>query len=171
MISGSDERINMTPDDLNMDDLLDIRFLDKTYQEAIELTQVVATYLERESEIRKGQEMASDVKIIYACESMRITTCLMQVVSWLLVQKGVASGEMTKEEASVEKFRLGAREVCLAETDVSHEQVADDFKKYLNLAQQLYHRIARMDEMLYGAHADENPVHKLFERINSEENP
>ena len=43
---------------------------------------------------------------------MRLTTRLMQVASWLLVQRAVAEGEMSLDEAAKEKYRLGAREIC-----------------------------------------------------------
>ena len=43
----------------------------------------------------------------YAAESMRLTTRLMQVASWLLVQRAVREGEMPPEAACAEAYRLG----------------------------------------------------------------
>ena len=42
---------------------------------------------------------------------MRLTTRLMQIASWLLVQRAVAEGEITADQAQAEKnrVRLGVR--------------------------------------------------------------
>ena len=47
----------------------------------------------------------------YASESMRLTTRLMQIASWLLLQRAVAEGEMTADQARSEKnqVRLATR--------------------------------------------------------------
>src|SRR5258707_3176891 len=55
--------------------------------------------------------------LAYASESMRLTTRLMQVASWLLVQRAVREGDMPPESACEERYRLGAEAVCLGDPD------------------------------------------------------
>ncbi len=159
----------MTRQRLNSDGLLDARFLDKSYREAIELTRSVATYLEQEDKGGEPFGLDSETKIFHASESMRISTCLMQVVSWFLVQKAVAAGEMTREEAGAEKHRLGARDVCLADVDRTGIKVPEEFLTYLDQAQGLYLRVARVDDMVYDRHSPENPVHEMFTRLRDDD--
>jgi hypothetical protein len=44
--------------------------------------------------------------IAYATESMRLTTRLMQLASWLLLQRAVSAGELTREAVEAEKQRI-----------------------------------------------------------------
>ncbi len=160
----------MTQQNLNRDGLLDSRFLEKSYQEAMELTQEVASYLEVEKEHFRDYDTSADKDVYYASESMRVSTCLMQVMSWFLVQKGVASGEITKEQAGTIKFRLGASDICLAEVDTKKVNLPQQFIVFLQKAQNLYRQVSRMDNMVYGEREDSNPVHQLFDRINNKDN-
>lgn len=157
----------MAQQDLNKDGLLDSRFLEKTYQEAMELTQQVASYLEGENKHHQDSILNPETEVYYASESMRVSTCLMQVMSWFLVQKGVAAGEINKEQAKSFKFRLGAGSVCLAKVDTSKGKLPEQFVIFLNKSQDLYRQVARMDRMVYGDIDSENPVHEMFSRIQN----
>ena len=53
--------------------------------------------------------------MLYAGESMRVTTRLMQAASWLLVQRAVRDGDMARDDAMSDRYRLGSREFCLSE--------------------------------------------------------
>ena len=44
--------------------------------------------------------------VLYAAESMRLTTRLMQMASWLLLQRAVNNGEMTREQVMAEKKKV-----------------------------------------------------------------
>lgn len=155
--------------ELNKKSLLDPRFLEKSYQEAMELTQAVASYLEEENKHLKDFRLGVKTEVYYASESMRVSTCLMQVMSWFLVQKGVSAGEITKEQAGSLKFRLGARDICLAEIDASRGELPKKFIAFLEKSQNIYRQVARMDQMVYGNRDVANPVHKMFDRLNKED--
>ena len=43
---------------------------------------------------------------LYAAESMRLTTRLMQVASWLLLQRAANNGEMTRAQVADEKTKV-----------------------------------------------------------------
>ena len=49
--------------------------------------------------------MSRNAALAYAAESMRLTTRLMQVASWLLVQRAVREGDMAAEAASEQGYR------------------------------------------------------------------
>jgi len=92
-------------------------------------------------------------------------------MSWFLVQKGVAVGEITKKEARAIKFRLGARDICLAKVDTSKGNLPGQFIEFLEKSQNLYRQVARMEQMVYGDVKVANPVHKLFDRIQNKDRP
>ena len=86
---------------------------------------------------------------------MRLTTRLMQVASWLLVQRALKEDDMALSEARADKYRLVAEEKT--EGTLSFSDLAKDANalpaKLLDLlarSEQLYERIMRLDRSLYG---------------------
>src|SRR5678809_807246 len=61
---------------------------ERTFQEGMELVEQTATYLDGEGR-QESKLLSRNAALAYAAESMRLTTRLMQVASWLLVQRAV----------------------------------------------------------------------------------
>ena len=72
----------------------------RTFQEGMDLVEETAGYLDGAGR-QASKLLARDAALAYAAESMRLTTRLMQVASWLLVQRAVREGDMrrTRREA------------------------------------------------------------------------
>ncbi len=87
--------------------------------------------------------------LAYAGESMRLTTRLMQVASWLLVQRSVADGDVAVEEAAKDKYRLSAREVCTGRKPEAEDLLPAQLVDLLARSAQLYDRIDRLDRTIY----------------------
>ena len=75
------------------------------YNEGMSLVEHAAGYLDGpgRAEARKLSRMAAT---LYAAESMRLTTRLMQIASWLLLQRAANSGEMTRDQVATEKTKV-----------------------------------------------------------------
>ncbi len=95
--------------------------------------------------------------MLYAGESMRVTTRLMQTASWLLVQRAVRDGEMEADAASSERYRLGSKEICLGQSAEGIEILPAVLRDLLKRSESLYRRIARLDEVLFDKDADLTP--------------
>jgi regulator of CtrA degradation len=87
---------------------------------------------------------------------MRLTTRLMQVASWLLVQRALKEGEMSLSEARQQKYRLVPE--VKGESGLSFDRLAKSARALPSLlldlmarSEQLYERIARLDRSLYGS--------------------
>jgi len=159
----------MTNQYLNEEGLLDPRFLEKSYQEATDLILSVARYLESESLQSRKPILSVEKEVYYASESMRVSSCLMHIMSWFLVQKGVAAGEITKEEAATPKFRLGAQDFTIKKVDNSDGDMPATFVTLMNASYKLFNQVARVDEMVYGTAVAMNPVHEMFSRIENKD--
>ena len=61
----------------------------------------------------EARSLPRKAAMLYAGESMRVTTRLMQAASWLLIQRAVQEGDMTAEDAASDRYRLGAKEICM----------------------------------------------------------
>ena len=54
----------------------------------------------------ESKKLTRSAALAYAAESMRLTTRLMQIASWLLVHRAVKEGEMSLAQASKEKAKV-----------------------------------------------------------------
>ena len=62
------------------------------YDEGMRLVEQAAEYLDGEGRV-EAKGLSRVAATLYAAESMRLTTRLMQVASWLLLQRAANSGE------------------------------------------------------------------------------
>jgi regulator of CtrA degradation len=75
------------------------------FRDGMALVEETAAYLDGEGR-EESRLVSRDATLCYASESMRLTTLLMQVASWLLVQRAVSEGELTPSQALQEKNRV-----------------------------------------------------------------
>src|SRR6266436_3052745 len=75
------------------------------FRDGMALVEETAAYLDGpgRKESKKLERMAA---LAYATESMRLTTRLMQLASWLLLHRAVKEGEMTLAQATQEKTKV-----------------------------------------------------------------
>ncbi|WP_427453476.1 DUF1465 family protein [Litorimonas sp. WD9-15] len=126
----------------------------KTFREGMDLVEETAAYLDGPGR-QDSKKLGRDDAMTYASQSMRLTTRLMQVASWLLVQRALKEDEMELSEARADKYRLVAEEK--SEGTLSFSDLAKDAyalpARLLDLlarSEQLYERIMRLDRSLYG---------------------
>src|SRR5271167_2885268 len=80
---------------------------DRTFQQGMELVEQTAAYLDGAGR-QESKHLDRKAALGYASESMRLTTRLMQVASWLLVQRAVREGDMEAAHACDARYRLSA---------------------------------------------------------------
>ncbi len=80
---------------------------DRTFKEGMDLVEETAAYLDGAGR-QDSKLLSRSAALSYAAESMRLTTRLMQVASWLLVQRAVREGDMAAEAAQDASYRLAA---------------------------------------------------------------
>jgi regulator of CtrA degradation len=125
------------------------RLFKHIFDEGMELVEETARYLDgpgREEQRRLPRKIA----LLYAGESMRVTTRLMQAASWLLVQRAVHEGEMNAEEAASDRYRLGSKEICFSTGSDGNSCLPAELQDLLARSEKLYRRIARLDDELFG---------------------
>ena len=119
----------------------------RTFDEGMALVEETARYLDGRGR-EESRELPRKAALLYAGESMRVTTRLMQAASWLLVQRAVQEGDMTAEDAVSERYRLGSKEICLGGREDGLELLPETLRDLLTRSDNLYRRIARLDEVL-----------------------
>lgn len=127
------------------------------FREGMGLVEEAAAYLDG-----SGREEAKALPrveaLAYAAESMRLTTRLMQIASWLLLQRAVNQGEMTRTQAASDRHRVRLSSQELA----SHSEVFTRLpKKLRELAVhsvRLQARIIHLDRLIYSTSKTEPPA-------------
>jgi len=125
---------------------------EKTFDEGMALVEETARYLDGQGRA-ESRGLPRKAAMLYAGESMRVTTRLMQAASWLLVQRAVHDGDMEADVASQDRYRLGSKEICLGKSAEGSESLPGMLQVLLDRSDNLYRRIARLDDVLFGAHA------------------
>ena len=134
---------------LTAQDFVASAVFDRTFDEGMALVEETARYLDGRGR-EEARALPRKASMLYAGESMRVTTRLMQAASWLLVQRAVRDGEMDADTASAERYRLGSREICLGACAESTDMLPVALRDLLSRSDSLYRRIARLDDVLFG---------------------
>jgi len=75
------------------------------FRSGMALVEETATYLDGPGR-QESKKLDRGAALAYATESMRLTTRLMQLASWLLLHRAVKEGEMSLAQASKEKNKV-----------------------------------------------------------------
>ena len=139
---------------------------DRTFQEGMDLVEETAGYLDGSGR-QESKLLSRSAALAYAGESMRLTTRLMQVASWLLVQRAVREGDMPPEGACEDRYRLGAEDVCRGPTT---EDLPVGLLALLDRSERLYERVRHLDRRMYVEDTTieiPNPVLSQFDRLQA----
>lgn len=120
----------------------------RTFREGMALVEETADYLDGEGRA-ESKALPREAALAYAGASMRLTTLLMQIASWLLVLRAVREGEMALDEAADQKYRLEAASEW--REDFHSEGMPEALIGLMETTHQLYRRISRLDADLFSA--------------------
>ena len=139
---------------------------ERTFKEGMALVEETAAYLDGPGRAA-SKRLSRAAALAYAGESMRLTTRLMQVASWLLVQRAVRDGEIQMSEASSEKYRLISREPQ-PQSFAGGDELPEALKTLIIRGGAIYERVRRLDETMYEGGAETaNPVNDQMAKLNA----
>ena len=133
------------------------------FRDGMALVEETATYLDGPGR-QQSKKLERAASLAYATESMRLTTRLMQLASWLLLHRAVKEGEMSLAQASKEKSK-----VKLAASDTHDpkniELLPVALRALIERSQKLYSKVRRLDATIYNQGAvvppaSTNPVER-----------
>ncbi|HEX7799454.1 MAG TPA: DUF1465 family protein [Asticcacaulis sp.] len=140
---------------------------DRTFREGMALVEETAAYLDGDGR-RDSRLLSREDALLYAGESMRLTTRLMQIASWLLVQRAVREGDMEAQDACDDKYRLAPVRGGEAGEAVT---LPEGLLNLLDRSNRLYERISHMDRRMFAegevVEADINPVMSQLQMLQT----
>lgn len=129
--------------------MLPTPFLDRTYDETLALLTAARDYLTYAvPSARSGLSDADRLRI--SCEAMRVTARLSHVMAWLLAQRAVGAGELSRADAA-KAYKLSDDDVCLLETEATADGLPSRLCELLAASRALYARVGRLDTMVRDA--------------------
>jgi len=133
------------------------------FREGMALVEETASYLDGAGR-QESKKLERGAGLVYATESMRLTTRLMQLASWLLLHRAVKEGEMTLAQANKEKskVRLAA---CEPGDAKSLELLPAKLQELIARSTKLQIDVRRLDATMHAAAAPaaivvDNPVER-----------
>lgn len=127
------------------------------YNEGMGLVEKAAEYLDGAG--RKDAKLLSrTAATLYAAESMRLTTRLMQVASWLLLQRAANSGEMTRDQVKSEKSKVRLDTASARHDAPGWNELPEAFLALVEHSLRLQGLVCRMDAELYGNETKSTPA-------------
>lgn len=127
------------------------------YNEGMALVEQAAEYLDGEGRV-EAKRLSRVAATLYAAESMRLTTRLMQVASWLLLQRAANSGEMTRDQVASEKTKVRLDTASANDVAPGWAELPGAFRDIVTRSLSLQALVRRMDEQIYGGGSHEVPL-------------
>jgi len=138
------------------------------FESGMGLVERAADYLDGEGR-SASRQLPRETSMLYASESMRLTTRLMQVASWLLLQRAVNDGEMSRDQARDEKAKVSLDTLEPNFNDPYYDELPEGLKALIEDSVELQRRAqtldANMDEGAHVQDAGENAVHDQLSQL------
>lgn len=127
---------------------------DTIFREGMALVEETAAYLDGTGR-QDSKQLKGATTLAFATESMRLTTRLMQLASWLLIRKAVNEGEMSREDAREERRKVRFSSIGRPAHVKDFDMLPPRLQSLVERSYALLDRIARLDQVICG----ETPTH------------
>jgi len=124
------------------------------FREGMALVEEAASYLDGPGRV-ESRHLARPAALAYSTESMRLTTRLMQVASWLLLQRAVNEGEFTSSQARAERVRIKLCREGYGCGPELFEQLPPTLRSLSRRSLRIQERVIHLDQGLVVAHSPE----------------
>ena len=128
-------------------DFASSELFDRTFEEGMTLVEETAAYLDGAGR-QEAKRLSRPGALAYAGESMRLTTRLMQVASWLLVQRAVKEGAMPASDACDERYRLAEPPEEVDKLG-GVDELPNGMLTLIDRSSRLHDRILHLDRRMY----------------------
>ena len=139
------------------------------FREGMDLVEETAAYLDGDGRT-EAKALDRSVSLTYATESMRLTTRLMQLASWLLLHRAVKEGEMTLLQANREKTKVKLSAADPGPPDML-EKLPRQLQELIARSMNLQAKVRRLDGSIHAPRSDRasigNPLVPHLNRLKA----
>src|SRR5215510_11951580 len=119
------------------------------FRDGMTLVEETAGYLDGPGR-RESKLLERSAALAYATESMRLTTRLMQIASWLLLHRAVNEGEMSLAQANKEKAKVKLSTGEGGDVDTI-ALLPETLRELIERSLRLQERVRRLDPTIHAA--------------------
>jgi regulator of CtrA degradation len=136
---------------------------DSIFKEGMALVERTASYLDGNGR-KEAKGLKGPISVLYATESMRLTTRLLELASWLMIRRAQKDGEITAEEARTKRDRVRLKVQSRPAHVSGFNELPQGLRDLIDASYSLNDRIIQLDramEVVVGEQmpaATENPV-------------
>ena len=140
---------------------------DQVFKEGMLLVEQTATYLDGQGR-REAKTLKPPASVLYATESMRLTTRLLDLASWLLVRRALKEGEITAEEARRKRQRIKLQALGRPSHIKGFADLPEGLRQLIEDSFKLHDRIVQLDRALSEQPATDNVVALLSNPVGDQ---
>lgn len=120
---------------------------DQLFKEGMALVERTAVYLDGPGR-KESKGHPSHVTVLYATESMRLTTRLLDLASWLLLRRALRDGEITPEEATAKRAKVKLQSLGRPSHIKNFDELPRGLKELILASFVIHDRIVQLDRAL-----------------------
>ncbi len=120
---------------------------DLVFKEGMALVERTASYLEGPGRA-EAKSLKPPANVLYATESMRLTTRLLDLASWLLIRRAIKEGEMSEAEARRKRKNVSLQGTARASHVQGLATLPKGLQELIAESYALSERIVRLDRAL-----------------------
>lgn len=131
---------------------------DQVFREGMALVEATANYLEGQGR-KDAKSIGPAAGTIYASESMRLTTRLLELASWLVIRRALKAGEIGPEEARTKRRRLRLNAIGRPQHVQGYDKLPAKLRELIEASFALHDRITHLDRALERPEPVVEPTH------------
>lgn len=120
-------------------------FFSRTFDEVYTLLTDARDYMAVAETIKWEEPILG---LVHSQESLRVTARVTHIMAWLMAQRAVHAGEISREESREGGYRLERRQVCIEAGGETSPSMPAELRELLERSRKLYMRVMRLDEMV-----------------------
>ena len=130
---------------------------DAIFKEGMALVERTAAYLDGPGR-KEAKLLLAPLTLVYATESMRLTTRLLDLASWLLIRKALKAGEITPEEAVQKRQRVKLQALGRPSHVKNFADLPEGLRALIDASFAMNDRIVQLDRALTAAASQADTV-------------
>ena len=137
------------------------KLVDSLYTEAMVMADEARSYFDLAAHDAR-HALDPITRVGFACESLKVTTRLMHIIAWLLTQRALAAGEISRADAAAPERRMGDA----PRTDhLLALKFPDAARLLIQQSEELYDRGSRLDRACEAPEYEIGPARSLMSRL------
>lgn len=121
---------------------------DNVFKEGMALVERTAAYLDGEGR-RDAKGLSGTTTVLYASESMRLTTRLLDLASWLLIRRELRDGAISPEQARAKRQRVKLKSFGRPSHTKGFNELPKGLRALIQESFALHDRIVQLDKAMF----------------------